>query len=326
MKITDWAMIFVLIASPYLWVLHLHTGDLREAHQLQLRYTSALRTAVQDAAHALNLNELQYYETGYGSAKFMRTDKEEALSAFIETLSIHLGIENDPIAQRAMLAYIPVIAVIEYDGFSIYAVHESKEAGTGESDLSHRWRPKKPYVYTDQSGNSIAFTLDNRVTAYESRSGGWLRGRQSELSLATAIPLLQDAEAFEQVRRATIVRTIEENIAGYMNRHNEYAARIGVNYLFTLPALSQEDWTNTLNDIGVIVFVQGIPVGDRYYNNYAFGGGRLVQSKLLVGGIDVTTGLHYVFREGCPPRYRIEQAFTNRRDAAAKVYFENTCR
>ncbi|GAA0137245.1 hypothetical protein YSY43_40860 [Paenibacillus sp. YSY-4.3] len=326
MKITDWAIIFVLIASPLLWVLHLHTGDLKEAHRLQLRYTSALRTAVQDAAHALNLNERQHFEAGYGSAKYMRTDKEEALSAFIETLSINLGIEDDPYAQSAMMAYIPAIAVIEYDGYSIYALHESIEASTGLPEISHRWRAKRPYVYMDQTGNSIAFTLDDAVTAYESRSGEWQRGRQSELKLTTAIPLLQDTETFEQVRRATIVRAIEVDLAGYMNRHNEYAARIGVNYLFTLPTLSQEEWTNTLNDVGVIVFVQGIPVGDRYYNNYAFGGGRLMQSKLLVGGIDETTGLHYYFREGCPSIYRAEQAFTNRRAAAAKGYYEDDCR
>jgi len=326
MKITDWAMIFVLIASPLLWILHLHTGDLREAHRLQVRYTSALRTAVQDAAHALNLNEQQHYEAGYGSAKFMKTDKEEALSAFIKTLAINLAIEDDPQAQRAMMAYIPAIAVIEYDGYSIYALYDNAETGAGMPELTHRWRPKKPYAYTDQSGNSIAFTLDDKVTAFESRTGEWLRGGQGELKPLTAIPLLQEAETFEQVRRSTIVRTIEEDLAGYIQRHNEYAARIGVNYLFTLPVLSQEDWTNTLNDVGVVVFMQGIPVGGRYYNNYAFGGGRLVQSRLLIGGIDEESGLPYYFREGCSVRYRPEQAFTNPREAAAKGYFEAACR
>lgn len=326
MKITDWAIVFVLLVSPILWINYLHTGDLREAHRLQHRYSSALRTAVQDAAYALNLNELQQFEAGYSSAKFMRSDKEEALSAFMQTLSINLGIEDDRLAQEALMTYIPAIAIIEYDGYSIYALDESENEQTGWPEISHRWRPKKPYVYSDQFGNSVAFTLDDTVTAYESMTGKWHRGRQSELQGMTAIPLLQDTKAFEQVRRAAIVRGIQDDLAGYINRHNEYALRLGVDYLFTLPILSQEDWSNTISDVGVIVFLQGIPVGDFYYNNYAFGGGRLVQSRKLLGGMDEATGIKYYFPEACLSRYRVEQIFTNAREAALAGYREADCR
>lgn len=324
MKITDWAIIFVLLASPILWVLQLHTGDLREVHRLQVRYTTALHTAVQDAASALNLNELQQYETGYGSVKYMRTDKDQALSAFIHTLSINLGIEDDYLGQRTLMAYIPAIVIIEYDGYSIYAVDESLDS-SGVPEISHRWRPKKPYVYSDQSGNSIAFTLDGALTAYESSTDQWHRGRQNELQSVTSIPLLQRADLFEQVRRSTIVHSIEDDLAGYINRHNEYASRLGVNYLFTLPLLSQEDWNNSLNDVGVVVFLQGIPVGDRYYNNYAFGGGRLVQNRPWLGGVHEMTGLKYHYRDTCALGYRNEEIFANRRDAAAKGYYEAAC-
>lgn len=324
MKITDWSIIFVLIVTPILWILQLHTSDMREGHRLQVRYTSALHTAVQDAASALNLNELQKYETGYGSVKYMRTDKEQALSAFMHTISVNFGIEDDYLSQRTMMAYIPAIVIIEYDGYSIYAVDENDET-SGMPEISHRWRPRKPYVYMDQSGNSVAFTLDDAITAYENSTGQWYRGKLDELRRTTSIPLFQDVKTFDQVRRSTIVRSIEDELAGYMNRHNEYAARLGVNYTFTLPILSQEDWNNTLNDVGVLAFLQGIPVGDRYYNNYAFGGGRIVQNRPLVGGIDDVTGLKYQYRDTCKLHYRDEQIFTSRRDAAAKGYYEAAC-
>ncbi|WP_110932712.1 hypothetical protein [Paenibacillus bouchesdurhonensis] len=325
MKITDWAIIFVLLAAPVLWLLQLHTGDVREVHRLQVRYTTALHTAVQDAASALNLNELQYFEMGYSSVKYMRADKEQALSAFIRTMSVNLGIEDDDLSLGSMMTYIPAIVILEYDGYSIYAVDESAENLSKTPEISHRWRPKKPYVYMDQLGNSVSFTLDDALTAYESSTGQWYRGKLDELQRITSIPLLQDTNTFEQVRRFTIVRSIEDELAGYMNRHNEYAARLGMNYIFTLPILGQEDWNNTLNDVGVLAFLQGIPVGDRYYNNYAFGGGRIVQSAPLIGGVDDATGLKYQYRDRCAHRYRGEQIFARRRDAAAQGYFEAAC-
>ncbi|GJM81751.1 hypothetical protein HMSSN139_42470 [Paenibacillus sp. HMSSN-139] len=67
MKITDWAVIFVLIVAPILWLSGLRAENLREVNRLETRYTAAMRTAVQDAAVALNRNELQQFESGYGS-------------------------------------------------------------------------------------------------------------------------------------------------------------------------------------------------------------------------------------------------------------------
>lgn len=57
MKITDWAVVFVLIVSPFLWLGSLHAENIRETNMLETRYTTALRTAAQDGGSALNLNE-----------------------------------------------------------------------------------------------------------------------------------------------------------------------------------------------------------------------------------------------------------------------------
>ncbi|WP_019638640.1 hypothetical protein [Paenibacillus fonticola] len=325
MKITDWSIVFMLIVTPVLWALNLHTQDLREAHSLQLRYTSALHTAVQDAAASLNLNELQQFESGYGSSKFMRTDKEAAVSALMTTLAVNFGIEDDPLAKGMLMTYIPAVVVIEYDGYSVYAVEDEADNKSLTQERTHRFRAKKPYVYMDQLGNSIAFTLDDEVTAYDIRNGQWIRGRQRELQNSASIPLLQNPELFDAVRRATIVRALEESLAEYMNRHNEYAARIGVDYVFTLPVIAQEQWNNSINDVGIIAFLQGIPVGDRYYNNFAFGGGRLMQKRSWIGGTDEATGIKYFFKDTCPLTYNRERIFTNRRDAAANGYYEAAC-
>ncbi|MEG6589801.1 hypothetical protein [Paenibacillus barengoltzii] len=326
MKITDWAVIFVIIIAPVVWLGGLRAENLREVNRLETRYTSALRTAVHDAAASLNRNELQQFESGYGSSKWMRADKEQALAALLRSLSLNFGVADDLTGQQILLGYIPAIVVMDYDGYFLY---------TADLDLSsdtwtYRWQDKKPYTYLDASGNSIAFTLDRQVTAYDAATNRWVSGLQNEIKSEVSIPLLQNEALFDAVRRATIVRRIEEDLAQAIRLHNQIAAKLGVDYTFTLPVIPQEEWNNTLDDVGMLVFLQGIPVGDHYYNNYAFGGGRLDLAPAVIGAVDPNTGIKYYFRESCDRAnaysYREEEIFPNERAAAEKGYFPLDCR
>lgn len=324
MKITDWAILFVLIAGPLLLIGGWNTDQLREANRLQIRYSTALRTAAHDAGSVLHQNELQSYESGYGSTKFLRSDKKAALETLLNTLSLNLGIADDPLARKALLSYIPAVVVIEYDGYSVYAVEEfASEDGTPLAE--HRWKPKKPFVYHDTNGNSISFTLDSRVTFIDPVSGESVAGLLQELEHTTPIPLLQDARKFEQVRRSVIVRSIEDDLARVVNLHNEIYRKLGVKYTFTLPTISQEEWDNTINDTGVLVFLQGIPVGDRFFNSYALGGGRLLKKGPVYGGTDPSSGMKYASSVRCSFPYSVEEVYSNARDAASAGYFEWKC-
>ncbi|CAM4411486.1 hypothetical protein U9M73_06535 [Paenibacillus phoenicis] len=326
MKITDWAVIFVIIIAPVVWLGGLRAENLREVNRLETRYTAALRTAVQDAAASLNRNELQQFESGYGSSKWMRADKEQALAALLRSLSLNFGVADDPAGQQSLLAYIPAIVVMDYDGYFLYAADMDLSSDT----WTYRWQDKKPYTYLDASGNSIAFTLDRNVTAYDAAANHWFSGLQTEIKSEISIPLLQNEETFDAVRRATIVRRIEEDLARAIRAHNRIAAKLGVDYTFTLPVIPQEEWNNTLDDVGILVFLQGIPVGDHYYNNYAFGGGRLDLAPAIVGAVDPTTGLKYYYRKTCARAselgYREEEIFPNERAAAENGYFPLDCR
>lgn len=326
MKITDWAVIIVLIVGPLLWIGGWNTEQLRETNRLQIQYNTALRTAVQDAGSALNLNELQIYESGYGSEKYMRADKEAALAALLQTLALNLGIADDPMARQALMLYIPAVVVIDYDGYEVYAMEELiGEDGTPLRE--HRWHPKKPYLYQDDQGNSLSFTLDQRVTLIDTVTGERFSGLRKEIGPTSSVPLLHNADLFEQVRRSVIVRSIEEDLAAAINRHNEAARKLGVTYTFTLPVISQEEWNNTINDVGVLAFLQGIPVGNQFYNNYGLGGGRLVKNEPVYGGKEPGTGIKYASGAGvCPFPFPAEEVFTSARDAAAAGYFEVVCK
>jgi hypothetical protein len=326
MKITDWAIIFIIFVVPFLWLNQLKVQDIREISALQIKYNSVLRAAVQDGVSALNINANQQYENGYSSLKFMNSDKELAISSLKRTLFSNFGVKDDPIGKRILMSYIPVIVVIEYDGYSTYAVNDLIDS-EGEVIATHAFRPKKPYVYFDDAGNSISFTLDSHVTAYEALSQNWIQGFQHELSDRVNITLLKDNELFEQVRSSTIVRNIEEEIETIIYQHNEYATDIGVKYTFTLPVISKEDWNNTIQDVGMLIFLQGIPVGNQYYNNFAFAGGRMLKATPIVGGVDANSGHKYYYRQSEPlsdltSLYTPNEIFTSRKEAVKQGYFE----
>ncbi|MDQ0493328.1 hypothetical protein [Paenibacillus brasilensis] len=324
MKITDFAVIFILLFLPFGVIGDLRVQNQREVQRLEMKYTSALHTAVQDAGAVLSQNERQEREAGYGSDKFFRVDKEEALSTFLHTLFLNVGIDGDTVAQRALLDYIPVIVILDYDGYYTFA-SETYIDGDGQTAIGSKWSEKKPFAYADSVGNSVGFTLDNYVHAYDAQNHRWVEGFQKELQGQTGISLLNNPETFEQIRRSTIVHSVQEDLARLINLHNQKAARNGVAYRFTLPTIPQEEWYNTVDDVGLMAFIQGIPVGDRFYNNYGFGGGRVVRRQAIIGGLEPDTGMKYFYRDSCPAPFQARERFSDEKSAAAAGYFEFKC-
>lgn len=326
MKITDFAIIFVIIIFPIFLISGYHVGDQKEVQLLQMKYTSALRTAAQDAGRVLNMNELQELEAGYQSDKYFRADKQLALQVFMQTLYLNLDIEDDPAAQEALKLYVPAVVIVDYDGYYVYAADDYVDS-QGMQRSEYLWSAKKPYAYSDSSGNSIHFTLDQRIEAFDIGSRQWIQGLRAEAAAQSSIPLLHNSELFEQVRRATIVNSIQDDLAYMINRHNEVAARNGISYTFTLPSIPEEEWNNSIQDIGVMAFIQGIPVGDQYINDYALGGGRLVRTPDIYAAVDDVTGIKYYYRESCAAvyNYRVEEIYYSAKEAAANGYFEKDC-
>ncbi|MDH6672408.1 hypothetical protein M2277_003070 [Paenibacillus sp. LBL] len=319
----DLAILFTAIFFPLFLIVGMRSESLEDVRYVEMKYTAALRTAVQDGGMMLNDNETQAKESAYDSLKFMRADKEKALDSFARTLYVNMGIAEDTAAQAALWWYIPAMVVLDYDGYYLY-VSQTYSSEHGEEIMQHRWTPKIPYAWTDDTGNSIRFTLDSFVHVFESGPNRWQSGFRKDLIGETGVALLDDEDMFEQVRRITIMNTIQDQLAYYIQRHNQIALRNGISYTFTLPLISREDWVNTIDDIGIMAFIQGIPVGDQYYNNYALGGGRLVKAPVYFGGID-SRGLKYYYRDACQYNYRVEEVFPNAKEAAAAGYQEKSC-
>lgn len=115
---------------------------------------------------------------------------------------------------------------------------------------------------------------------------------------------------FNRQRRHAIITTIRDELNRAFNNQNQYANMMGITYKFYLPEIGMDQWNHTIDDISVLSFVQGLPMGyDGFYNSYSLGGSRIVQSHNFYGetiederGLD---GVHKVYHKWyckCLPR------------------------
>lgn len=323
MKITKFVIVFTLILFPFFIINNINVSHNRQNLILEMRYNNAIDTATLDAAKALSTNASQSSEAQYEFIKRLRINKEEAVQTFFNSLYLNFSVFNDPIGQGVIKNYVPIILIVAYDGYFLYYMDEYTNA-TGQKELKHVWSPKKPYAHTDQDGNTFAFTLDEYVTVNRNSDQKWFEGFRGEIASDIGVTLLNDSQTFDQVRRATIVNAIQNDLEYYINNYNNYAKRIGVAYTFTLPLISQEQWNNTINDVGVLSFVQGIPMGEKYYNNYALGGSRIVK-KPVYNGIIANGRKYYYSQKSCISTYTTVEVFTSEKDAAASGYIPLDC-
>lgn len=68
-----------------------------------------------------------------------------------------------------------------------------------------------------------------------------------------------------QHKKDIIINTLEKNLA----QATAQAQESNVNYEYRLPQLTYDEWEQALSNISIIAFMQGMPIGLKYYNNYA---------------------------------------------------------
>lgn len=335
MKISSFAVLAVIIILPFVLINTFNIEAQKKGLFLETRYNAAIDAATQDATLMLLNNASQGSESLYESAKNVRVNKEAAAEAFFQTLYLNFDVPDDPYAQGTLNRYVPALVVIGYDGYYILAEQEFSDTN-GEKTLKHVWSNKKPYSYKDERGNLISFTLDDYVTMYDPLTKELKKGYLFDLNADTGqkfvapmwngftSSLMQDPKRFDTLRRSTIVSLIQQDLQLEINKHNTLVKRYGITYTFTLPAIDQEEWNNTVDDVGVLSFVQGIPVGTEYYNNYALGGARIIKKPSIVG--ITANGIKYYYdRTACKSSYVSEKTFTSKMEAAKDGFHPLSC-
>lgn len=321
MKLLKFSILFVTIVMPFFWVNQLQAREQHHKVRIENQYDEMLNRAVDDAVHSLRLTLIPDTEAGYEAMKQLRLDKEAALQSFWDTLLIHLDQVNDDWTKQSLEYYLPAFIVIGYNGVEPYSIQEYTSP-LGVERMKHVWQIKQPYVYKDEAGRIYSFTLDDYVQIYDPNMNETTRGYARDLTLTSSIPLVKDLERFDTIRRQTIIGVIQQTIESSIQVHNEQLMRLGVHYNFTLPMIPEEQWQNTIDDVGVLAFLQGLPIGHSRYNNYALGASKIVRRTAYYG--TRVNGVKAAYPEACRPA-AYEEVLQSAKHAAEKGYYPKLC-
>lgn len=325
MKLSHFIILFIITISGPLLFMEYRYSYTKETMQLNHKHELAMTVATDDAIHVLRTNVKPQLEQGYESYKMNPVNPQPAFETFIETLALQYGVELEDSMDR-LSRYVPAFSIIDYDGLRLNVYKEYTDE-RGEKVNSRVWLPKIPFTYLDEEGNILNFTIDEEVEVFDVDLQEWFEGTRQELAddPEVTVDFLNDAEQFHLVRRTTIVNTIQEHLAYYINEHNVYTKYLDSTYKFMLPTIPKEDWYNTVDDISILAFFQGYPskLQDVFYQEYAFVGTRLqYQDRILAGTVD---GYKRFWYESCDYPYNPEEIYPSKKHAASKGYSELSC-
>ncbi len=131
---------------------------------------------------------------------------------------------------------------------------------------------------TDLEGNPISFTnwviryLGN-ITAEDAvgTNGNKIQDFATNLGTTKIFDIsssnnpLESGSAFNEHRRNVIRKSIETNLVSAIAT---FSAHTVVGYEFAMPKLSEEEWEKIENNVCMLSFFEGMPIGAKVYNNY----------------------------------------------------------
>ena len=79
-------------------------------------------------------------------------------------------------------------------------------------------------------------------------------------------PLLSSS-TFNTHRLAVIRKSIETNLTTAIANYNKHSGLDG--YEFVMPVMDEESWYRITNNVSLVSFMQGIPIGHKVFNNYS---------------------------------------------------------
>ena len=315
MKITDFALIFLGVVLPIIVIVYVNVSFTIKAIEEEMYYQKLIDSALADATMKMKQVESDDPENDYGYSGIVDNrvsiNANIGASTFIDSLANNLNIKGNKDAEQYLKAFIPALAIIDYNGIYIYSIEEythTNENGSSETRLDHVMHPKRYFSYTYgilneklitnpieiQANNgrngfslhTIEFSMDDYVVHrgsekvgfnnidYESK-GFYLADMENNSDLFAGSnndDLQREIIAkLAGMRKAIIIDVITKELTAAINKHNLYAKVSGVNYVFSFPYITEDEMYRYVDDIGALALVQGISVGNKYLNYKSYG-------------------------------------------------------
>lgn len=147
MKLTDFALIFVAVFLPVVVLVFVNTSFVVKSEKQEMYYKNLMNSAITDAVSSMKHIENEDTEIDYGYSgivdKKVSVNAKTAVNTFYNSLANNFNILNNEMSLERLKMYIPVIAILDYDG--IY-IHSAEQAESG--DITFITKPKTYYTYS----------------------------------------------------------------------------------------------------------------------------------------------------------------------------------
>ncbi|NLU52569.1 MAG: hypothetical protein GXX10_06875 [Clostridiaceae bacterium] len=279
MKLTSFAIIFVIIIFPFLFISGQQSHIVMEDAKLRSYYDNLIDNAVQDAAFILSQKGTNL---SYSDNSNITSTKELAAQTFFDCLYHSFNAYGNQASMAKIEACVPVLIFLERDGFYLYALNSYKGL-EGYTEVKHSWFPFMHYIGENlHERYSVRYTLGNYVFVYDHVDKAMYEGEYE--SFKDRIEFFSDPQMFENLRLSAIQRSVLGELKNYIEEYNRWEKGRSLSVQIELPAIDDADWARALTDEGILVFAQGFPVlaGDNY-KHYSLGGGRVIRKEPLIG-------------------------------------------
>ena len=304
MKPISLAILCLFAMAPFLLMTDIRSDSLAKSLELRAYYDTAIDNAISDAAWTMAGSVRD--GAGYGSAGGLQVEEEAAVSAFYETLAAGLGALGIPSAEARVRSHVPVLLTVGKESavLRVQAAHLDRN-GILVTELVRM--PGKPYSWDPgDSRHLVRFTMGTDIQVYD-RLDNTLQ-LDSWTRFAETLPGLRTEEGFASKRLETVTRVVqsllEEGMALVMSGSSNIPATVddvlavtgphagvivdlpggGSRFRFDLPKTEDAAFRRAVSDVGMLAFVQGLPVGgDKTYDTFAFGGGRVIRRTQVAG-------------------------------------------
>lgn len=285
--------LFLLIALPVFFFTDMNT----KAQISTTEYSEYLQSATNSAVAAATeyMNDGNLFET--------EDARNAAVNAYYNILIKCFNYDYSTNMDMVKY-YTPCIFLIDNDGY--YIEYTETYSSGGYATYADVITPinKWSAVYGDYY---VEFHLDNSVKVIykgELLEGHYKDvykklGKPSALLSGTA-PELPNFSAnekdFSQTKYEYIINIVQDRLEYYVNTHQEFFNQKGnVQYAFTLPKITGDDWGRLLDGPTVMGLLQGIqmPHSDEFINVYAFAGNELTEAQKYFILYDETYNLYY---------------------------------
>lgn len=164
MKITDYALVFVGITLPFILIAYINIALTIRTFQQEMYYQKMIDAAVEDTMNQMKFVESDEVTNTYGYSGIvdnkLSNNPEIAVDTFFKSIYGSLNILDDKAAQSIIQVYVPVIAIMDYNGVYISSLEDD-----GKGEYTHVLKPKRYFT--------LELCIGYNNDAYIARNDGW---------------------------------------------------------------------------------------------------------------------------------------------------------